>query len=173
MLKAEKEKIVKDIKEKFQSSKGLFLFEYHGLNVSDMTGLRRKFQQEGAEIKVYKNTLVKKALKDTVDTEFLKTFRGPIACAFGYNDVIPTTKILTEFEKNEKPLNIKSGVLGVQRLSLQEIKQLAKLPSKDLLIAQLVGTFAAPLRALVTVLSAVPRDFVYVLKAIEQKKANP
>ena len=173
MEKAEKKEIIQDIKSKLKLSKGLFLFEYHGLNVSDMTTLRRKFQTEKSELKIYKNTLLKKALQDSeVDKNFLSEFKGPIACVFGYGDIVPAAKVLTDFEKEEQFLKIKSGLLGIQKLSFNEIKQLAKLPSKDVLVAQLVGTFAAPLKALVTVLSAVPRDFVYVLKAMEQKKSN-
>ncbi len=167
MQRAKKETVVQEIQEKLSGSKGYFLFEYHGLNVADVTGLRRKLRERGGELKVYKNTLLKKALKG-VEADL----KGPLACAFAYTDVVPTAKTLVEFEKEEKPLTIKTGVLGDKVISLNEIKQLAKLPSRDVLLAQWVGAFSAPIRAWVNVLSAVPRNFVYALKAIEQSKIN-
>ena len=173
MNRSQKEQSVKEIQDKLLKTKGLFLFEYHGLSVEDLTGLRRQLKKGGGELKVYKNTLIRKALQGTTYEESLsKDFKGPIACAFGYEDVVPPAKTLVEFEKEEKKLNIRAGVLKDKKLSTPQILQLAKLPSREVLLGQLVGVLAAPMRAFVTVLSAVPRDFVYALKAIEQKKAK-
>ncbi|OGP02308.1 MAG: 50S ribosomal protein L10 [Deltaproteobacteria bacterium GWA2_38_16] len=173
MNKVEKEQIVQEIKKKVSESKAVFLFEYHGLNVQDMTTLRTDLRRKNGELKVFKNTLVKKALQETPLKDLLeKDFKGPIACAFGYSDEVTVAKTLVDFKKEDASLNIKSAVLGSQKISLNEIKQLSKLPSKEIMLGQLLATVAAPVRGLVTVLSAVTRDFVYVLKAIEDKKGK-
>lgn len=173
MAAAIKEQRVNEIKEKIQKSKALFLFQYHGLNVQELQELRSKVRKEKGEIKIFKNTLVRKALEGFPLKDLLhEDFKGPIACAFSYGDVVLTAKTLVGFTKDENPLQIKTGVLSSKKISLGEIKQLAKLPPKEILIALLVGTIAAPLRALVTVLLGSARDFVYVLKAIEDKKAK-
>ena len=169
----DKEKVISQIKEKINLSQGFFIFEYHGLTVEDITGLRRKLKAGGGELKVFKNTLVKKALIGTETEKVIGTdFKGPLACAFGYKDVVAAAKVLIEFEKNEESLKLKAGVLKDKKLLLNDIKQLAKLPSREVLLGKLVGSLASPLRGWVNVLSAVPRNFVFVLKAIEQKKGK-
>lgn len=168
-----KEQRINEIKDKVQKAKAIFLFQYHGLNVQDMQDLRSKVRKEDGEIKVFKNTLVKKALEGMPLKEVLEeNLEGPIACVFSYKDAVLTAKTLVEFTKEDNPLNIKTGILGLKKIVLNEIKQLAKLPSRKILLAQLLSTMNAPLTSLVTVLSAVPRDFVYALKAIEDKKGK-
>lgn len=171
MPRAEKEKTVQDIQDKFKKSQAVFLFEYHGLNVADMTGLRMKLREGQGELKVLKNTLVKKALegsplKETVASDF----KGPIACAFSYADAVATAKVLVGFKKEDQSLHFKSGVLNERKIQIQEIKALAKLPSREVLLAHLLGTLVAPISSFVIVLAAVPRKFLYALKAIEEKK---
>lgn len=173
MLKLQKEQMVQDIKKKIQMSKGIFLFQYHGLSVEDITGLRRKIRQGGGELKIFKNTLVRLALKGTpVEKLLMEELKGPIAYTFSYEDVVSTAKALVEFEKEEKSLELNVAVLNDKKLSFNKIKQLAKLPPREVLLSQLMGTLVAPISALIRVLSAVPRDLIYVLKAIEQKKQN-
>ncbi len=173
MPRVEKEKAVQTIQEKFKKAQAVFLFEYHGLNVADMTGLRMKLREGQGELKVLKNTLVKKALegsplKETVATDF----KGPIACAFSYSDIVNTAKVLVDFKKEDQSLKFRSGILNERKLQVQEIKALAKLPSREVLLAHLVGTLAAPISSFVNVLAAVPRKFLYALKAIEEKKGK-
>ncbi|MBI3019114.1 MAG: 50S ribosomal protein L10 [Deltaproteobacteria bacterium] len=173
MPRVEKEKAVQDIQEKFKKAQAVFLFEYHGLNVTDMTGLRMKLREGQGELKVLKNTLVKKALegsplKETVASDF----KGPIACAFSYADAVSTAKVLVDFKKEDQSLNFKSGVLKEKKIQVQEIKALAKLPSREVLLAHLVGTLAAPISSFVNVLAAVPRKFLYALRAVEEKKGK-
>ena len=173
MPRAEKEKAVQDIQEKFKKAQAVFLFEYHGLNVADMTGLRMKLREGQAELKVLKNTLVKKALEGSPLKEAISSdFKGPIACAFSYSDAVSTAKVLADFKKEDQSLNFKSGVLKERRIQVQEIKALAKLPSREVLLAHLVGTLAAPISSFVRVLAAVPRKFLYALKAVEEKKGK-
>lgn len=173
MPRAEKEKAVQDIQEKFKKAQAVFLFEYHGLNVADMTGLRMKLREGQGELKVLKNTLVKKALEGSPLKEMIAVdFKGPIACAFGYSDAVATAKVLVDFKKEDQSLNFKSGVLKEQKIQVQEIKALAKLPSREVLLAHLVGTLAAPISSFVSVLAAVPRKFLYALRAIEEKKGK-
>lgn len=173
MARIEKEKAVQNIQEKFKKAEAVFLFEYHGLNVSDMTGLRMKLQNTQGELKVLKNTLVKKALEGSPLKEAIALdFKGPIACAFSYADAVATAKVLVDFKKEDQSLNLKSGVLKERKVQVQEIKALAKLPSREVLLAHLLGTLVAPISSFVSVLAAVPRKFLYVLKAVEEKKGK-
>ena len=173
MSRVEKQKTVEDIQERFKKAQAVFLFEYHGLTVSDMTGLRMKLREGQGELKVLKNTLVKKALEGSPLKEALAAeFKGPVACAFSYSDVVNTAKILVDFKKEDQFLKFKSGVLKEKKIESQEIKALAKLPSREVLLAHLLGTLAAPISSFVSVLAAVPRKFLYVLKAVEEKKGK-
>ncbi|OGQ18266.1 MAG: 50S ribosomal protein L10 [Deltaproteobacteria bacterium RIFCSPHIGHO2_02_FULL_40_11] len=168
----QKAKIIDDIREKINRSRGLIFFEYHGLNVEEVNTLRSKVREGNGEFKVYKNTLLKRALEGhPLKDELAGDLKGPMACVFSYGDIVPSAKVLSKFQnRKEEDLKLKSGVLISKKISSDEIKQIAKLPGREELLAKLVGTLAAPLQAFVTVLSAVPRDFVYALKAIQTKK---
>src|SRR3989344_1732647 len=118
MNKAQKEASVLDFQEKIEKSTGCFVFEYHGLKSEDINGLRRQFKKEKGELKVFKNTLVRRALKGSeLEKLLVEEFKGPVACVFGYRDAVTTAKALVEFEKDEKPLNIKMGILDHKRLT--------------------------------------------------------
>ena len=125
MNRAQKEASVLDIQEKIGKSKGCFLFEYHGLKAEDINGLRRQLKKDKGELKVFKNTLVRLALKGSESEKLLvEEFEGPMACAFSYQDVVATAKTLVEFEKDEKSLNIKTAILDHKKLASNEIKKL-------------------------------------------------
>jgi large subunit ribosomal protein L10 len=167
-----KQKIVQEIEQKVDKSKGVLFFEYHGLKVDEINTLREKISEGEGEVKVYKNTLFKKALeKAEYKDDVVGELTGPIACAFSYADITPIAKAIVGFKKeNEESLPLKVGVLLNKKISAAEIKEISKLPAREVLLAKLVGTLAAPVQAFVSVLSAVPRDFVYALGAIKDKK---
>lgn len=172
--RTQKERIVSEFQDKMKRAQGFLAFEYHGLTVADMTRLRRDVREKGGELKIFKNKLIKKALAGTaVENVLSGDFRGPLASVFGLKDIAAAAKVLVDFQKEEIPLKIRIGVLDNRKISINEIKELAKLPSREILLAKCVGTLTAPLQAFLNVLTAVPREFIYVLKAVErQKKEN-
>ncbi|MBI3398693.1 MAG: 50S ribosomal protein L10 [Deltaproteobacteria bacterium] len=171
MIREEKEKLVAEFEDKFKKAKAAFIADYKGLKVEQMTSLRKSLRDASVDLKVVKNTLAKIAIKDT-DAEPLKGyFAGTTAVAMSYADPVAAAKILTQFVKDEPNLKLKVGFLGGKILNLNEIKTLAELPSREILLGKLVGMLKAVPTGLVGVLSGVSRKFVYTLAAIQAKKS--
>ncbi|WP_406677331.1 50S ribosomal protein L10 [Moorella sp. ACPs] len=161
---------VAEIKEKLGNSIVTILADYRGMNVAEMTKLRRQLREAGVEFKVVKNTLTRRAAQE-LGLEGLEPFlEGPTAAAFSLNDPAAPAKILSEVMRNSKTFQIKAGVLQGRIIGLDEIKALADLPSREELLAKVVGGFQAPLAGLVNVLAGNIRNLVYVLEAIRKKK---
>ncbi len=167
----EKEKIVKNLVEKLKAMKSVVLANYFGLKVNEVDELRSKLKKEGGEYLVVKKTLLKIALEETgINGVDLKKFEGGIALAFGFEDEILPAKILYEFRKKHEALEIFGGFLGNKFLEKEEIISLAKLPTKNELINQLIASIRGPIFGLINVLSSPLRSFTYILKAIQQAK---
>lgn len=170
-VKPEKVKAVEEIRDKFQRAKSVILTDYRGINVADLTELRKKLREQGIEYKVIKNTLTSIALRDfdfTLD-EYLV---GPTAAAFSYEDPVAPAKILMEFAKTHKELEIKAGVVEGKAIDKDAVVNLSKLPSKEELLAKAVGSIQSPLYGIVSVLQGPLRGLVYTLQAIQDKKAS-
>ena len=172
--------VVDELRQKFADADGTILTEYRGLDVSAMAELRTALREAGGEYKIYKNTLVRLAARDAgLDIEDLLV--GPTALAFvkerpdgSEGDVAAVAKALREFAKTNQLLVIKGGVLGKKSINSDNIKALAALPSRDVLLAQLAGAFGAPMSKFAGLLSAVPRQFAYALGAlIEDRGGTP
>ncbi|GEA14407.1 MAG: large subunit ribosomal protein [Moorella sp. (in: firmicutes)] len=162
--------VVAEIKEKLSNSIVTILADYRGMNVAEMTRLRRQLREAGVEFKVVKNTLTRRAAQE-LGLDGLEPFlEGPTAAAFSLNDPAAPAKILSEVMRNSKTFQIKAGVLQGRVIGLDEIKALADLPSREQLLAKVVGGFQAPLAGLVNVLAGNTRNLVYVLEAIRKKK---
>ncbi len=175
----EKVAVVDELKEKFATTDGMILTEYRGLDVSAMAGLRNALREAGGEYKIYKNTLVRLAAHDA-GLEIEDLLVGPTALAFvgerpdgSAGDVSAVAKALREFAKANQLLVVKGGVLGDEPLDSDGIKALAELPSRDVLLAQLAGTFQAPMTKFAGLLSAVPRHFAYALNALIEERGGP
>ncbi|QGP91849.1 50S ribosomal protein L10 [Neomoorella glycerini] len=161
---------VAEIKEKMGNSIVTILADYRGMNVAEMTRLRRQLREAGVEFKVVKNTLTRRAAQE-LGLDTLEPFlEGPTAAAFSLNDPAVPAKILSEVMRNSKTFQIKAGVLQGRVIGLDEIKALADLPSREQLLAKVVGGFQAPLAGLVNVLAGNIRNLTYVLEAIRKKK---
>ncbi|CEP69609.1 Ribosomal protein L10 [Moorella glycerini] len=161
---------VAEIKEKMGNSIVTILADYRGTNVAEMTRLRRQLREAGVEFKVVKNTLTRRAAQE-LGLDALEPFlEGPTAAAFSLNDPAAPAKILSEVMRNSKTFQIKAGVLQGRVIGLDEIKALADLPSREQLLAKVVGGFQAPLAGLVNVLAGNIRNLAYVLEAIRKKK---
>lgn len=154
-----KKKIVAEIAEKLKASKATILVDYRGLDVAAVTELRKQLREAGVEFKVYKNTLVRRATAETNLTEIDEHLVGPTAIAFSNEDVVAPAKVLNNFAKENEALEIKSGIIEGNVVSIDEIKELAELPSREGLLAMLLSVLQAPVR-----------NFALAVKAVAEQK---
>jgi large subunit ribosomal protein L10 len=166
----EKKRIAEDLRARFEKSTIVILTDYKGLDVSSMNTLRRKLREAATEYQVVKNSLLVLA-SDGNDVTLIKDqFKGPSAVALSYQDPVAPAKVLVDFIKENKKLEIKSGVLNGKIVDAEGIKALSALPSREVLLAQVLSTMNAVPTSLVTALSDVPRRMVNVLQAIKDQK---
>lgn len=175
MNKQQRQDAVETLSQKIADSTAGFVINYQGLSVEATNNLRRQVRKAGSELKVAKNTLLRRAAQQTDFETLRESFVGPTAVVFVKNNPVPVVKVLNKFIKDNPsvPLQIKAGVLNKKLLSVQEIDMLAELPSREVLLGQLVGVLSGPARALVTALSEVPRKFLRVLNARAEKQQKP
>ncbi len=171
--KAKKE-LREDTAERFKKSKAVLVAEYRGLTVEEMTKLRVSLRKASAEFKVVKNRIAKKAISiDVQDLEDLsKSLVGPVGLICGYGDAAAITKAALDFEKDHPNFKVTAGHMEGAPLSKANLKSLADLPSKEVLLAQIIGSLVAPHRNILGVLNAVPRNLVQVINAIKDKKTS-
>ena len=166
----EKQKIAEDLRDRLSKSAIIVLTDYKGLDVAAMNDLRRRLRAEEIEYQVVKNTLLIRAAEDN-DIALIKDyFKGPSAIALSYDDPIAPAKVLSEFAKENKKLEIKAGVMNGQVLDAKAIKALAKLPSREVLLGQLLSALNAIPTSFVRTIAEVPRSLVSVLAAIRDQK---
>lgn len=169
-----KTEMVEELREKFQRVKGLVLVDFRGMNVRKMTELRAQLREAGIEYQVVKNTLAKLAAQGTTVEKAADLFAGPTSVAFSCQDELAPAKALSSFIKKQGPkerlLQIRGGVLDGTAVRPEEVAVLASLPAKPVLLSHLLSQLQAPAANLVGVLQGVLRNFVYALKAIEEKK---
>jgi large subunit ribosomal protein L10 len=165
-----KQTIVEEMHEKFGRSKVVIVTDYKGLNVSAMNDLRNKLREAKIEFKVVKNTLLEKASEDTYVNRIRENFKGPSAVALSYDDPVAPAKVLSDFVKDNKHLEIKIGVIGDKVLDVDDIKALAKLPPREILLGKFLSVLLAVPGGFVRVLAGVPQQFLRVLVAIRDKK---
>lgn len=165
-----KKEIVDELKQRLARAQVTILTDYKGLNVAAINDLRRKLREENIEFQVVKNTLLLRAAEGT-DTALMKDqFTGPSAIALSYEDPVAPAKVLTQFAKDNKALEIKAGVMSGKFLDFTDLKALAELPSREVLLGQLVGVLNNVPTSFVRVLAEVPRQMLNVLNAIKDQK---
>lgn len=164
-----KKVVVEEIKGKLQNAKGVVLADYRGLNVAEVTKLRTKLREAGVEYKVLKNTMTRIAAHDLGINGLDPFLEGPTAIAFGTDPVAPA-KVISEFAKTNKNLEIKAGLLEGKVIDFEGVKALADLPSREVLLAQIAAGMQAPLVGMVNVLQGPLRKAVYALDAIRKQK---
>ncbi|NLW60596.1 MAG: 50S ribosomal protein L10 [Firmicutes bacterium] len=170
MARPEKVAVVNEVYEKLTKAQSVVLVDFRGLTVQEVTELRKKLREAGVELRVVKNTLTRLAAEKADLKDLHAYLEGPTALAFGYDDPVSPAKILSEFAKDHKNLELKGGVLEGKVIDQAMVAALAELPTREVLLGQLAGLLQAPIRNLVYVLSAPIRNTVYVLDAVRRQK---
>jgi len=162
--------MIQELADLVGRSKGAILTDYRGFTVSEITELRKRLREHGAEYHVVKNTLFKRALKDGEGlTPYLE---GPTAIAFALQDPVAPAKTVLDFMREKRKGVVKAGFIEGQVYTEPQVGELSKLPSRDVLIAQVVGGIQAPISGLVGALSGILSNFVYTLQAIADKQGG-
>ncbi len=170
-MKIEQKKQIKaDLHERFLKSKIVILTDYKGLDVAAFSSLRRKLKAENIEFKVVKNSLLIRASEET-DVAVLKDqFKGPSGIALSYDDPVAPARILMDFARDNKKFEVKIGAMNGKLIDLTQIKSLSDLPSREILLGQVLSTMNGVSTALVRALSNVPGRMLNVLQAIKDQK---
>src|SRR5207237_10659089 len=164
--------VVNEVRDRLSSSDAAILTEYRGLNVTELANLRRSLREAGGQYKIYKNSLVRLAVRELGLEELEAMLLGPTAIAFVDGDAAAVAKSLRDFSRTNPALVIKGGVLGQTVLSAGDATALAELPSRDQLLAQLAGAMAAPLQQLAGLMAAIPRNFAYGIRALADQQGG-
>ena len=155
---------------KFADVKGAILSDYCGLNVQQMSELRRQLRDVSVEFHVVKNTLARRAMTTTDLAPLAEHLIGPTAVALAANDVVAMAKALTDFAKRESKLVIRTGFVEGQILSPEQITALAEVPPREVLLARMLASMQSPIGGFVGVLHGVLRQLLYTLVAIKESK---
>jgi large subunit ribosomal protein L10 len=176
----EKVAVVDEVRDKLSSADAAVVTEYRGLNVGAMATLRRSLRDAGGDYKIYKNTLVRFAVRDLGLDGAEDLLTGPTAIAFvttrpdgGAGDPVTVAKALRDFARTNPNLVVKGGLLGEKLLSAEDVRALADVAPREELLARLAGGLAAPLRQFAGLLEALPRSFAYGLKALIDERGGP
>lgn len=154
-----KKQVVSEIATKFRESQSTVLVDYRGLDVAEVTELRKQLREAGVEYKVYKNSMSRRAAAEVELSELDEILVGPTAIAFSQDDVVAPAKIINNFAKDHQNLEIKGGVIEGNIATLDQIKELADLPNYEGLLSMLLSVLQAPVR-----------NFAYAAKAIAEQK---
>jgi large subunit ribosomal protein L10 len=172
MLKVEKEKTVDELREKLSLTKSLFLTDFRGLNVDQMTDLRRNLKEKKAEYRITKNSLIRLAARESRFEGVLDYLKGPTGLVFSFEDPVSPAKVLYEIHKKVEKPKIKIIWMEGKLLDENHLKSLAALPSKDVILTQIVFGLNSPLANLVGTLQGVMRNFVGVLDAVREARSK-
>ena len=167
----QKQAMVSEVATKLQGAQSLIVAEYRGLNVERITQLRAKARTSGVWLRVLKNTLARRAVQGTPFEKLSEQMIGPLMYGIS-QDPVAGAKVLSEFAKENESFVIKAGAMPNAMMSAQDIKALAQLPSREELIATLLGTMQAPVTKLVRTMNEVPSRFVRTLAALRDAKSG-
>ena len=171
LSKDSKKEILQDLITKLKESKGVVLTDYQGMNVFQISRLRNELKEKRVEFKIVKNTLMEKASEELNVEDLTKDLIGCTAMAFCNDDGVAPARLLKEhFKKNKIDLKIKSGLIDGRVFSPEKIMEIASLPSKDVLIAQMINGVKSPLYSLVFILQEPLRGLIYTLEAVKKQK---
>jgi large subunit ribosomal protein L10 len=169
MPTAEKAQVIEQAKEWYSKSAGVIFADYRGLSVKEMQGLRSTLRTKGAEIHVLKNTLFRLSAGEDVNSLPAEFHNGTTAYAYVFEDEAGCAKALLDFAKTSKKLVVKGGYFGGKAMTAAEVDTLSKLPPRDVLLAQVIGTIAAPLSTLISTIEAIYAEPIRTIGAVADK----
>ncbi|MBI4686015.1 MAG: 50S ribosomal protein L10 [Nitrospirae bacterium] len=170
LKREEKTHLIADLRDKFSRAKAVVLTDYKGLTVAEIFDLRKTLRGANIEYKVVKNTLAKAAAENTPISVAGDMFKGPVGIAVGYLEPVMVAKKVLEYSKKNNKLKVNGGVVEGRLCSAADIKSIADLPPREVLLSILAGVLNAPLSKMAGALSATVSSFAYAMKALEQKK---
>lgn len=173
MPTAQKEQTIEQAKEWYSKSAGVVFADYRGLKVKEMQQLRQNLKAKGGELHVVKNTLFRRAAGEVAETLPYEFHNGPTAVAFVYENESDCCKALFDYAQTHKSLTIKGGMFGGRVMDAKGVEALSKLPPRDVLIAQVIGTIVAPLTNLVGVIDALVAEPIRTIYAVADKFGEP
>jgi large subunit ribosomal protein L10 len=165
----DKKAVVAEISEKVATAEAVVIAEYRGVNVTDMTALRKKARESGVYLRVLKNTLARRAVADTPFAGLADQMTGPLAYGIS-TDPVAVAKVLNDFAKANDKFVIKAGAMANYVMSAQDVGNLANMPSREELLAKLMGTMQAPVTKFVQTLNEVPSKFVRTVAALRDER---
>lgn len=173
-VRAEKQEVVARIKEEITSAKGVVFADYRGITVAQDTALRKKAREAGVEYRVIKNTLARFAANEAGIEGLDQHFNGPTVMAYSLEDAVMPAKLVSDFIKESKlkTYEIKAGIVDGQAIDAAGVKQLANLPSREVLLSKMLGSMQAPISGFANVLQGTIRKMVYVFEAVRKQKES-
>ena len=169
----QKTQTIQDLEKEARECKGLIITSFKGLKTVEFNEMRQKIRNFKSEYRVVKNSLTRIALKNAGMEELAKALQGPSAIVLERGDALATIKAVFEFAKTHENIKVSGGYFDGKVLTDKELKAIASLPSREVLLAQLLGTLQAPMVNLVSVLQAPMRDLVGVLDQVAKKSPEP
>ena len=166
---AEKKEVVAEVSERLKKAQAVVLAEYRGIKVEDITGLRKEARASGVYLRVLKNTLARRAVQGTPFEKLAAQMVGPLAYGIS-DDPVAAAKVLQAYAKKNEKLVIKGGAMPNVMMTAKEVGQLATMPSREELLARLMGTMQAPIAKFVQTLNEVPGKFVRTVAAVRDQK---
>jgi large subunit ribosomal protein L10 len=167
-----KEKAVADMRERLDKAYGIFVVDYQGLNVEQLTRLRQELREAEIELQVVKNRLLAIACQDTDAAVLINYLSGPCALAITYGNVVAPAKILTRFAQDNDNLKVKVAHIQGDILEAPVVKRLAQLPPREVLLSQVVSALSGVPSSLVRLLSEVPRRLITTLEAVRRQRES-
>ena len=172
VVSTEKQEAVAQLAGKLSSAKSVFLADYSGLTVEAITLLRRNLRKSNVEFQVSKNTLARLAAQQVGYADLARHLEGPTALAYGMGDPAAPAKVITEFLKNNDKPKVKAIIFEGKYFEAKALEEIAKLPSREQLLARLLGSLNSPITGLANSLSGVMRKLAYVLNAVAESKKS-
>jgi large subunit ribosomal protein L10 len=166
----EKATIVSELNDSFNRAKFAVVADYCGLKVSELQAIRKELRDCDSEIRIAKNTLLRRAVADTDNASLVEDFTGTTAVVLSYADPVAPAKVVAKFAEDKDKFTIRSAALEGEKLDVDGVVALSKLPSKEALLGQLLSVMNSIPTGLVQVLSGVPRTFAYALQAVKDQK---
>ena len=172
LTRQQKENLVQEYSEGLAKAPHVFLVDYKGVTVTQVSELRTKVREVGGQYEVVKNRLVLRAIGGEALAELSDQFQGPTAVAYCGDDPVGLAKAVTDFAKDVPAIELKGGLVEGQSVAAEDVKEIAQLPSREALLSKLVFLLQSPISSFVRTLAALPREFVVVLEQVRQKKES-